>query len=57
MSATMTKEELVQEMIQIGSTTCPALLYRIARQRKGHRQQGWLSVGFYLYILTMVMMM
>jgi len=57
MSATMTKEELVQVMIRIGSTTRPALLYRIVRQRKGHRQQGWLSVGFYLYILTMVMMM
>jgi len=43
MSAEMTKEELVQEMIRIGSTARPALMYQIARQRKGHRhrrQQG-----------------
>jgi len=31
----MTKEELVQEMIQNGSTAHPALMYRIARQCRG----------------------
>jgi hypothetical protein len=43
MSVKMTKEELVQEMIRIGSTARHALMYRIARQRRGHRhrrQQG-----------------
>ena len=35
MSANMTIEELVQEMVQIGSTSRPALMYRIARQRRG----------------------
>ena len=43
MNTEMTKEELVQEMIRIGSTGRPALTYQIARQRRGQsyrRQQG-----------------
>ena len=40
MSATMTKEELMQEIMWIGSTVHPALMYRISRQHRGHRQQG-----------------
>jgi len=42
-SGEMTKEEIVQEVIQIGTTGRPALTYRIARQRRGQRhrrQQG-----------------
>ena len=35
MQAEMTKEELVQEMIWIGSTGRPALTYQIVRQRRG----------------------
>ena len=35
MSAEMTKEELVQEMIRIGSTGRPALTYQISRQHRG----------------------
>jgi len=41
--AEMTKEELVQEMIWIGSTGRPAHTYQISRQRRGHmhhRQQS-----------------
>jgi len=43
MQAEMTKEELMQEMIRIGSTGRRALTYQIAKQRRGHmhrRQQG-----------------
>jgi len=46
----MTKEELMQEMIQIVSTGRPVLMYRIDRHRRRHRhrrQQGWLSSGFF----------
>jgi len=42
-SGEMTKEEIVQDVIQIGSTGRPALTYQIARQRRGQRhrrQQG-----------------
>jgi len=42
-SGEMTREELVQEMIRIGSIGRPALTYQIARQRRGQsyrRQQG-----------------
>jgi len=41
MYANMTKEELEQEMIRIGSAARPALMYRIARQCRGprHRRQ------------------
>ena len=40
--AMMRNEDMVQEMNGIGSTACPALMYRIARQRRGHkhRQRG-----------------
>jgi len=34
-SGEMTKEEIVQEVIRIGTTGRPALTYRIARQRRG----------------------
>jgi len=43
MTVEMTKEDLVQEMIRIDNTARHALMYRIARQRRGHRhrrQQG-----------------
>jgi len=39
MQAEMTKEELVQEMIWIGSTGRPALTYQIAKQRRGQRHR------------------
>jgi len=42
-SGEMTREELLQEMIQIDSFGCHALTYQIARQRRGQRhrrQQG-----------------
>jgi len=42
-SSEMTIEELLQEMIRIGSIGCPALTYQIARHRRGQkhrRQQG-----------------
>jgi len=42
-SGEMTKEEIVREVIQIGTTSRHALTYRIARQRRGQRhrkQQG-----------------
>jgi len=35
----MTKEELVHEMILIGSTARPALMYRIAKQRMRHKHR------------------
>ena len=59
-SGEMTKEEIVQEMIRIGTTGRPALTYRIAMQRRGqrhHRQHGWLSLGFFMYFLTLIMVM
>jgi len=39
----MTKEEIVQEVMRIASTTRLALMYQIARRRRGQRhgrQQG-----------------
>ena len=42
-SGEMTREELLQEMIRIGSIGRHALSYQIARQRRGQRhrrQQG-----------------
>jgi len=39
MSIEMTKDEVVQEMIRIGSTVRPTLMYQIARQRRGHRHR------------------
>jgi len=42
-SGEMTKEEIVQEVMQIASTSRPALTYQIARRRRWHRhgrQQG-----------------
>jgi len=39
----MTKDELVQVLVQIGSTGRPTLMYQIVRQRRGHghrRQHG-----------------
>jgi predicted ArsR family transcriptional regulator len=42
-SAEMTKEKLVQEMIRISSIGRPALMYQISGKRRGHRhrrQQG-----------------
>jgi len=38
-SGEMTREELLQEMIQIGSIGRPALTYQIARQRRGQRHR------------------
>jgi len=38
-SGEMTREELVQEMIRIGSIGHPALTYQIARQRRGQRHR------------------
>jgi len=38
-SGEMTKEEIVQEVIQIGSTGRPALTYQIARHRRGQRHR------------------
>ena len=38
-SGEMTREDLVQEMIQIGSTSRPALTYQIVRQRRGQRHR------------------
>jgi len=37
MSGGMTKEEIVQEVIRIASTSHPALTYQIARRRRGQR--------------------
>jgi len=37
MSGEMTKEEIVQEVIQIGSTGRPALTCQIVRQRRGQK--------------------
>ena len=59
MSDQLSREELLQVLTQISSTGRPALMYQIVRQRRGHkyrRQQGW-SLGFFMYILTLVMMM
>ena len=42
-SGEMTKEEIVQEVMWIASTSRPALTYQIARRRRWHRhgrQQG-----------------
>nr|ABD33234.1 IMP dehydrogenase/GMP reductase, related [Medicago truncatula] len=39
MQEEMTKEELVQEMIRIGSTGRPALTYRIVRHLRGQRHR------------------
>jgi len=36
--AEMTKEEIVQEVMQIVSTSRPALTYHITRRRRGQRQ-------------------
>jgi len=36
-SGEMTKEEIVQEVMQIASTSRPALTYQIARQCRGQR--------------------
>jgi len=36
--AEMTKEEIVQEVMRIASTSRPALTYQIARWRRGQRQ-------------------
>ena len=38
-SGEMTREELVQEMIRIGSIGRPALTYQIVRQRRGQRHR------------------
>jgi hypothetical protein len=35
--AEMTKEEIVQEVMRIASTSRPALTYQIARRRRGQR--------------------
>ena len=52
-SGEMTKEEIVQEVMRIASTSRHAFTYQIARQRRGQRhgrQQGWLWLGFF-YVL------
>jgi hypothetical protein len=38
-SGEMTKEKIVQEVIQIGSNGLPALTYQIARQCRGQRHR------------------
>jgi hypothetical protein len=36
--ADMTKEEIVQEVMRIASTSRPALMYQFVRLRRGQRQ-------------------